>query len=147
MELELDDLPRLEAIFNMSLLKVQSIPLWTIYLDHVRRRNDIATDASGQGRQIVSQAYEFVVNQVGNDKDSGSLWHDYIAFVKSGPGNLGGSGWQDAQKMDLLRKAYQRAICAPMSAVTSLWKEYDNFEMGLNKLTVSISEQFSYNVG
>lgn len=135
MELELDDLPRLEAIFNIALLKVQSIDLWNIYLAHIRRRNDIATDASGQGRQIVSQAYEFVINQVGQDKDSGQLWQDYIAFIKSGPGVPGGSGWQDAQKMDLLRKAYQRAVCVPMSAVTALWKEYDSFEMGLNKMT------------
>ncbi|PNS21295.1 mRNA 3'-end-processing protein RNA14 [Sphaceloma murrayae] len=135
MELELDDLPRLEAIFNIALLKVQSIDLWNIYLAHIRRRNDIATDTSGQGRQVVSQAYEFVINQVGQDKDSGSLWQDYISFIKSGPGTPGGTGWQDAQKMDLLRKAYQRAVCVPMSAVTSLWKEYDAFEMGLNKMT------------
>ncbi|KAF4556209.1 mRNA 3'-end-processing protein rna14-like protein [Elsinoe fawcettii] len=135
MELELDDLPRLEAIFNLALLKVQSIDLWNIYLAHIRRRNDIATDASGQGRQVVSQAYEFVINQVGQDKDSGQLWQDYIAFIKSGPGTPGGTGWQDAQKMDLLRKAYQRAVCVPMSAVTNLWKEYDSFEMGLNKMT------------
>lgn len=137
MELQLDDLTRLEAIFNLSLLKVQSIDLWNIYIDHVRRRNDVATDASGQGRQVVSQAYEFVINQVGQDKDSGQLWQDYIAFIKSGPGTAGGTGWQDAQKMDLLRKAYQRAVCVPMSAVSTLWKEYDTFEMGLNKMTVN----------
>ncbi|KAG8630182.1 hypothetical protein KVT40_001801 [Elsinoe batatas] len=135
MELELDDLPRLEAIFNLALLKVQSIDLWNIYLAHIRRRNDIATDATGQGRTTVSQAYEFVINQVGQDKDSGQLWQDYISFIKAGPGVPGGTGWQDAQKMDLLRKAYQRAVCVPMSAVTNLWKEYDSFEMGLNKMT------------
>jgi cleavage stimulation factor subunit 3 len=38
--------------------------------------------------------------------------------------------------MDLLRKAYQRAISVPTQAVNTLWKEYDQFEMGLNKLTV-----------
>lgn len=135
MELQLDDLARLEAIFNISLLKVQSIDLWNIYIDHVRRRNDIVTDASGRGRQVVSQAYEFVINQVGQDKDSGQLWQDYIAFIKSGPGTVGGTGWQDAQKMDLVRKAYQRAVCVPMSSVSVLWKEYDVFEMGLNKMT------------
>lgn len=114
---------------------MQSIGLWSIYIDHIRRRNDISTDVSGQGRQVVSQAYEFVINQVGQDKDSGQLWQDYIAFIKSGPGVAGGTGWQDAQKMDLIRKAYQRAVCVPMSAVATLWKEYDTFEMGLNKMT------------
>jgi len=136
MELEMDDLQKLEGIFQSALMKIQSIPLWSLYLDHVRRRNDILTDASGQGRQTVSQAYEFVLNHVGHDKDSGKIWQDYIAFIKAGPGTAGGSGWQDAQKMDLLRKAYQRAICVPMDSVSALWKEYDQFEMGLNKTTV-----------
>lgn len=136
MELENDDLQRLEMIFQAALMKAQSIPLWSIYLDHVRRRNDLAMDTSGQGRQVVSQAYDFVLAQIGMDKDSGQIWHDYITFIKSGPGTVGGTAWQDAQKMDLVRKAYQRAICVPMQNVTTLWKEYDTFELGLNKMTV-----------
>lgn len=137
MEQELDDLPRLEAIFTDALFKVQSIPLWSMYLDHVRRRNPLLTDSSGQGRQTVAESYEFVLGQVGHDKDSGKIWQDYIAFLKTGPGTPGGTTWQDAQKMDLLRKTYQRAVCVPMESVSALWKEYDQFEMGLNKMTVS----------
>lgn len=75
---------------------------------------------------------------MGMDKDSGNIWTDYVDFIRSGPGTVGGSGWQDQQKMDLLRKAYQKAICVPTQAVNTLWKEYDQFEMGLNKLTVNI---------
>ncbi|KAG7148656.1 hypothetical protein HYQ46_002487 [Verticillium longisporum] len=37
--------------------------------------------------------------------------------------------------MDQLRKAYHRAITVPMSALTELWKDYDQFELGLNKAT------------
>ena len=81
-------------------------------------------------------AYEAVIEAVGIDKDAGKLWQDYIQFIKSGPGVLGGTHWQDQQKMDLLRKAYQRAICIPTQAVESLWREYNAFEMSLNKLTV-----------
>ncbi len=32
-------------------------------------------------------------------------------------------------------EAYQRAICVPIANVNTLWKEYDQFEMGLNKIT------------
>jgi hypothetical protein len=74
------------------------------------------------------------------DKDSGNIWTDYVEFIRSGPGTVGGAGWQDQQKMDLLRKAYQKAICVPTQAVNVLWKEYDQFEMGLNKLTVQTLE-------
>ena len=70
------------------------------------------------------------------DKDSGRLWADYIQFIKSGPGVVGQTDWQGQQKMDLLRKAYTRAICIPNQAVESIWKDYTNFEMNLNKVTV-----------
>lgn len=138
MESELNELFRLEQIFNRTLLTVRSVGLWSVYLDYVRRRNPLSTDASGQARQVISSAYDLALQYVGMDKDSGNIWHDYVEFIRSGPGNVGGSGWQDQQKMDLLRKAYQKAICVPTQAVNALWKEYDQFEMGLNKLTVSL---------
>lgn len=111
-----------------------NVELWTKYLDYVRRRNDLS-DSTGNARQTVAQAYEFVISNIGLDKDSGKIWADYIQFLKFGPGVVGGSQWQDQQKMDQLRKAYQRAICVPISNVNMLWKEYDQFENGLNKLT------------
>ncbi|KAL2831054.1 hypothetical protein BDW59DRAFT_140304 [Aspergillus cavernicola] len=135
MESELNELFRLEQIFNRTLLTIPAVQLWTVYLDYVRRRNPLSTDTTGQARKIISSAYELALKHVGMDKDSGSIWTDYVQFIRSGPGNVGGSGWQDQQKMDLLRKAFQRAICVPMQVVNTLWKEYDQFEMGLNKLT------------
>ncbi|KAI1771469.1 hypothetical protein F4818DRAFT_204595 [Hypoxylon cercidicola] len=134
MELSLDNASEAESIFRRKLQAIPSIQLWTSYLNYVRRRNDL-NDTSGRARQIVSQAYEFVLNNIGQDRDSGSIWQDYIQFLRTGPGQVGGTGWQDQQKMDVLRKAYQRAIAIPMGNLNSLWKEYDQFEMGLNKMT------------
>lgn len=74
--------------------------------------------------------------EVGIDINAGKLWTDYIEILKSGPGNLGGSGWQDMQKMDILRKAYQRAIAVPTNATMEIWRDYDRFEMNLNKVQV-----------
>lgn len=70
------------------------------------------------------------------DKDSGKLWQEYIDFIKTGPGIIGGSDWQDKSKMDILRSAYQRAIAVPTSSLNSLWKEYDIFETQSNKANV-----------
>ncbi|KAI1815100.1 hypothetical protein GGS20DRAFT_360549 [Poronia punctata] len=134
MELSLDNFAQTEGIFGRTLFSVPHVQLWTAYLNYVRRRNDLS-DPSGVARQTVSQAYEFVLNNIGQDRDAGGIWQDYIAFIKSGPGQLGGSSWQDQQKMDLLRKAYQRAICIPMANLNIFWKEYDQFELGLNKMT------------
>jgi cleavage stimulation factor subunit 3 len=137
MELNNNDFYRVEQIFNKSLLNLPSLQLWSLYLDYLRRRNNLTMDTSGSARAILSQAYELVLKNVGIDKDSGRIWQDYVQFLRSGPGIVGGSNWQDQQKMDQLRKAYQRAICIPTAAVNTLWKEYDSFEMGLNKITVS----------
>ncbi|RYC55918.1 hypothetical protein CHU98_g10292 [Xylaria longipes] len=134
MELSLDNFPQAEGIFGRTLFAVPHVQLWTAYLNYVRRRNDL-NDPSGQARQTVSQAYDFVLNNIGQDRDAGTIWQDYISFIKSGPGQLGGTSWQDQQKMDLLRKAYQRAICIPTANLNVFWKEYDQFELGLNKMT------------
>lgn len=137
MELELDNFGAAEQIFGKSLLAVPNVQLWSTYLNYIRRRNDLTNDVSGNARATISQAYDFVLATVGIDKDSGKIWHEYIQFIRSAPGQIGGSSWQDQQKMDQLRKAYQRAVMVPMAALNGLWKDYDQFEMLLNKTTVS----------
>ncbi|CAK7201916.1 mRNA 3'-end-processing protein rna14 [Sporothrix eucalyptigena] len=134
MELELENFAAAEGLFGKSLTKVVNVPLWLVYLDYVRRRNNL-NDAGSEARTVVSRAYEFVLDNVGVDKESGRIWQDYVQFIRSGPGTIGGSGWQDQQKMDQLRKAFRRATSVPISNVNQLWKEYDQFEMGLNKIT------------
>lgn len=135
METELNELYRVEQIFNKTLLTIPSVQLWSIYLDYVRRRNNLMTDSSGQARKIITSAYDFALQNIGVDKDSAPVWLDYISFLKSGPGAVGGTGWEDQQKMDTLRKAYHKATSVPMEALATLWREYDQFEHGLNKLT------------
>lgn len=91
-------------------------------------------NASPETRDIVAKAYDFALQHVGQDKDSGDIWGEYIQFVKSGPAN---STWEQQQKMDHLRKIYQRAVQIPLENVETLWKDYEAFENGLSKITVS----------
>lgn len=134
METELENFPAVEQIFGRSINNVPSLPLYSSYIDYVRRRYPLE---EGDNRKIIVQVYEFVLPIVGIDINAGKLWTDYIEILKSGPGNLGGSGWQDMQKMDILRKAYQRAISTPTNSTLEIWREYDRFEMNLNKTQVS----------
>ena len=143
MELSNDNFYAAEQIFGKSLLTVPNVNLWSVYLNYIRRRNDLTNDVSGTARATVSQAYDFVLTNIGMDREAGRIWHEYIQFIKSAPGQVGGTTWQDQQKMDQLRKAYQRAVCVPMTNVNTLWKEYDQFEMSLNKITVSHSHKRS----
>ena len=137
MEADADNFFELEGIFRRSLMNVPHVKLWSIYLDYIRRRNNLTTDTSGTARQTISAAFSFVLDNVGIDRDSGHLWQEYIEFIKSGPGIVGGTSWQDQQKMDQLRKAYQRAVVVPHHATNTIWTEYSKFEMELNKVTVS----------
>lgn len=128
--------PAVEAIFQKTLQELPSLELWKAYLTHIRRYFSLSADKTGTASQINDRAYQAVLGAVGIDKEAGNIWQDYLQFIKSGPGVPGGTTWQDQQKMDTLRKAYQDAICVPTQAVESLWREYNAFEMGLNKLTV-----------
>jgi hypothetical protein len=53
------------------------------YLHYIRRQNPIVEGASNaeQVRGTVTKAYEFALNECGNDRESGELWQEYIAFL------------------------------------------------------------------
>ena len=129
----------MEAVFGKSLLSVLNIDLWTLYINYIRRRNPLSTGGDvSKPYGIVERSFSFAIDNIGLDKDAGRLWQDYIAFLKTGPGTVGGTGWQDGAKVDKLREAYQKAIAVPTDAVTQLWRDYDAFETGLSKINVSI---------
>lgn len=96
----------------------------------------MTTGDTARSYKIISESFNFALDVVGMDKDAGPIWQEYINFIKTGPGIIGGTGWQDTQKMDALRAAYQKAISVPTSALAPLWKEYDGFETGLSKINV-----------
>ncbi|KAG9202219.1 mRNA 3'-end-processing protein rna14 [Epicoccum nigrum] len=134
-ETELDELPRVEQLFGKAVPNGAYVPVFQCYIDFVRRRFNLTNDTAGKSRETIVMAYEFVLDQVGIDVDAGKLWIDYIELQKTAPGILGGTNWQDMQKMDTLRKLYQRAVSIPTGATLEIWRDYDRFEMGLNKVT------------
>ncbi|KAK5089991.1 mRNA 3'-end-processing protein rna14 [Lithohypha guttulata] len=123
----------MEQIFKKVLVSVPSVEVFTVYVNYVRRRNNVQTGDTAAYRNI-NQTFDFALKFVGTDKDSGNLWQEYISFLKTGAGTVGGTTWQDSQKMDTLREAYARALSVPTSAILPLWKEYEAFEMGINKV-------------
>jgi cleavage stimulation factor subunit 3 len=135
MENELGEVARLEKIFQDHLMDVPDVQLWAMYLDHVRRTQNLTTDTTGVARRTITQAYTIVLDTLGHDKDSGSIWRDYIQFLQSAPGAIGGTSWEDGQKMDSLRKAYRQAVVIPTKELQSLWRDYHTFEHSLSQLT------------
>ncbi|KAF8189661.1 hypothetical protein BJ912DRAFT_966052 [Pholiota molesta] len=116
-----------EELFKKFLIRSPCVELWIFYLTYVRRLN-----VSAAQRDNVRMSYEFALNHVGQDKDSGQIWSDYIQFLKSGEAT---TTWEQQQKMDSLRKVYHRAVQIPLDNVERLWQELEAFETGLNKIT------------
>ncbi|KAK5685897.1 mRNA 3'-end-processing protein rna14 [Elasticomyces elasticus] len=127
------DRQRIETLFGTALPLIPSLPLWTQYLSYLRRVFPLIPDPDGQNRSTILAGFTAVLEAVGQDPESHNLWREYIDFIKSGPGVLGGEGWQDKQKVDQLRAAYQQAVKVPSGGVMAVWKEYDGFEMGVDK--------------
>lgn len=123
----------LEAIFARCLKSILNLDLWKFYLSYVRQMNvDPSKAPTAEQKNIITKAYEFALSFIGLDVNSTSIWLDYLDFVRSFKTD---SLYEEQQKMDLTRKIFQRAVCIPLFNVENLWKEYDSFENGLNKLT------------
>ncbi|KIY44838.1 TPR-like protein [Fistulina hepatica ATCC 64428] len=116
-----------EDLFKKFLRMSPSVDLWKFFLTYVRR-----VTSGPSMRDTIRKSYEFALSHIGQDRDSADVWADYIEFIKTGPAT---TTWEEQQKMDALRKVYQRAIQIPLSNVERLYQEYEDFENGLNKIT------------
>ncbi|EJD42466.1 Suf-domain-containing protein [Auricularia subglabra TFB-10046 SS5] len=116
-----------ESLFSRFLRPSPSVELWKFYLVYVRRFNTEPAQ-----REVVKKAYEFALSHIGQDKDSGEIWKEYIDFLSAGETH---NTWEEQQKMDALRNVYHRAVQIPLENVEALWRELDAFENKLNKIT------------
>ncbi|CAN8104785.1 unnamed protein product [Discula destructiva] len=134
MEMDINNFSKAEDLFKKTLTTIPNVGLLTVYLDYIRRRNDLS-DPTGRARDVVAQSFEFVLSNdvVGVDRDSGPIWVEYIQFIKTGPGIVGEQDWESKKKMDLLRRVYQRAIAVPTKNLNNLWREYEQFENSIDK--------------
>ena len=124
-----------EKVFERCLRLVPSLPLYRQYLVYICRSHspvDLPPEQAKEAQGVIIQAYEFVLQHVGYDKDAGSVWRDYIKFVQQASIF---SAYEEQQKLDQVRRIYQRAVHTPLVDVELIWKDYDAFENGLSKLT------------
>ncbi|KAL4253804.1 mRNA 3'-end-processing protein RNA14 [Abortiporus biennis] len=115
------------TLFNKFLKTSPFVDLWKFYLSYVRKMN-----AGPNSRDTIRKAYEYALNHIGHDKDSSEIWMDYIQFLKAGEA---ANPWDEGQKMDAIRKAYQRAVQTPIDNVSRVWEDYQEFENNLSKIT------------
>ncbi|ORY39382.1 Suf-domain-containing protein [Rhizoclosmatium globosum] len=126
---------RVEALFNRCLRSIVSVDIWRFYLTYIQAVHSpsaVPEEKRAESRQIVLKAFDLVLSNVGLDKDSGSIWLEYIAYIKAGTAL---TKYEEQQMMELQRKVYHKALSIPLSNIEQIWKDYDVFENSLNKLT------------
>ena len=125
-------------ILDRCLMGVPSVDLWKFKLRFTEAikldiPDDLDTEATAEARKEVLQAFDEATEQMGSSVHAGPVWAAAIKFVN-------GAEDQDAfhlgQKVTALRKLYHKALLVPMHYMEELWKEYDEFETGLNPTLV-----------
>lgn len=139
LELNLSNFPQVEQLFMRCLRSTPSVSLWKSYLSYTRRVNPLPPPSSGEEegergrvRKIIEEAYDFATRHVGMSRDAGEIWSDYLRFVKEREAK---TSWLQGQKMDDMRRIFQRVVSIPVANVEQIWREYDQFENGLNRVT------------
>ncbi|KAJ3237989.1 mRNA 3'-end-processing protein rna14 [Chytriomyces hyalinus] len=124
---------KLEALFTRCLRAVVAVPVWEKYLDYIKSvHSNAPIDRKEEARKTILKAFELVLSNVGLDRESGHIWLDYLKYIKSLDGL---NSFELQQMMDLQRKVFHKALSIPLTNIEAIWKEYDAFENGLNKLT------------
>lgn len=88
-------------------------------------------------REKLAQAYDFALEKIGMDLHSFSIWQDYISFLRSVEAV---GSYAENQKITAVRRVYQKAVITPIVGIEQLWKDYIQFEHGINPI---ISEKMS----
>ncbi|KMZ62640.1 mRNA 3'-end-processing protein rna14 [Zostera marina] len=111
-----------KQLFSRCLLSCLQIPLWLCYIRFIKRSNE---KRGSEGLDETRKAFDFMLSYVGTDIESGSVWMEYITFLKSIPIT---SQQEESQRMTSIRKIYQKAIITPTHHIEQIWKDYESFE-------------------
>ena len=54
--------------------------LWLVYVNYAKATNENGT--TEEGARAIKAAFEYCVDHVGEDVESGKIWEEYVDFVK-----------------------------------------------------------------
>ncbi|EDO40717.1 predicted protein [Nematostella vectensis] len=126
-EMKHQNYENVEKLFQRCLIKVLNIDLWKSYLAYVKETKSSLPNF----REKMGQAYEFALDKIGLDFNSYQVWMDYLTFLKSGEST---GSYAENQKIAMIRRVYLRAVTTPIINVEAIWREYNTFEQGINKV-------------
>jgi cleavage stimulation factor subunit 3 len=123
-----DRLDLVEGLYAQCLPTLPHVALWTKYVQHVRS----SKSAQNMDNQVLIDAYDVCVQNVGLDRNAGHLWQEYVDLIRSQDADY---AVEEQRRMDMMRKLFKRCCSIPLANIEALWREYDTFENTLNRLT------------
>ncbi|SCU96385.1 LANO_0E13366g1_1 [Lachancea nothofagi CBS 11611] len=134
-DLERDEFEYAEALLTRSLsgtLENNDLGLWFMYLDFVRRKNNIITGGE-EARSVVLKAFDAVATKCASwEPRSSTFWTEYLSFLEHWKPV---SKWEEQQRVDLTRTLYKRMLCIPFDGLERSWNKYTQWEQEVNSLT------------
>nr|CAB3234132.1 cleavage stimulation factor subunit 3 [Phallusia mammillata] len=118
---------KVEKLFQRCLMRVLNIDLWKCYLTYVRETKS----GLSSYREKMAQAYDFALEKIGMDIMSYQIWSDYVSFLKSVEAV---GSYAENQRITAVRRVYQRGCVNPMINIEQLWREYAQYEQGINPI-------------
>lgn len=116
---ESKDYRGLEGLFGKCLKKSYNLELWMLYIEYVKKVS--------QKKFKLYEVYEFTLGQFEHYWDSQGLYKEYIEEL--------GKIDDEQTRIEKIRGAYMKALQTPMSSLGELWKDFESFELELNKIT------------
>ncbi|SCU85716.1 LADA_0D09186g1_1 [Lachancea dasiensis] len=134
-DLERDEFAHAESLLTRSLsgpLENNDLGLWFMYLDFVRRKNNIITGGE-EARSVVLKAFDAVATKCASyEPRSATFWSEYLSFLEHWKPV---SKWEEQQRVDLTRTLYKRMLCIPFEGLERSWNKYTQWEQEVNSLT------------
>eukprot|EP00041_Stephanoeca_diplocostata_P017962 m.372340 g.372340 ORF g.372340 m.372340 type:complete len:694 (+) comp20871_c0_seq1:257-2338(+) len=113
-------------LFQRCLIPCSDVALYKSYLQYMNETKK----GDPTYRDEILKAYQFVVDQVGNDFSSTDIWKDYIEFLKrEDPATT----YEEGQKITDVRRASQLAVKVPKQSIDHIWRDYSEYEQSVNK--------------
>lgn len=134
-DLERDEFTHAEALLTRCLsgsLENNDLSLWFMYLDYVRRKNNLITGGE-EARGVVLKAFDVVASKCATwEPRSSHFWNEYLSFLEHWKPV---SKWEEQQRIDLTRTLYKRMLCIPFDGLEKCWNKYTQWEQEVNSLT------------
>eukprot|EP01147_Barroeca_monosierra_P005447 gene5446-8900_t len=115
---------RVKELFKRCLMHVPQIGLWELYIKFLEDMK--------KPREEMLPALKLAVDTMKTDAESCNLWRKYIHLIKTEP--MDGKRPHEQSRLTMETRAlYQECIALPHRGVEKMWKEYLDWESGMNQ--------------